>query len=141
MAFRAFGSFYSRSFEKRPYVTLAIANGFLGVVADSLAQSFEKYNKSNQQKSIPDQIQDKVETVTSKIKSQSSSTSTSIVESTDWDFARSSRFLAFGMGMAPLLCEWNNWIERSFPLRNAGKVGKVSLKALGKRVAVDQGLL
>lgn len=48
MAGRAFSAFYARNFERRPWITLAVTNGSLGVVADSLAQAFEKYNKSNE---------------------------------------------------------------------------------------------
>ena len=53
-----------------------------------------------------------------------------------WDVARSGRFLAFGVGMAPLLAEWNQFIETRFPLRT--QLGRVNLAALGRRVAVDQ---
>lgn len=144
MAFRSFGAFYSRSFEKRPYLTLAVANGFLGVVADSLAQSFEKYNKSNTTSRLEDvsrKVESGVESVAQSLHISNSNAAQVKEKEVDWDFARSSRFLAFGVGMAPLLCEWNKFIEYRFPLRNAAQVGKVSLVALGKRVAVDQGVL
>lgn len=143
--FAAFGRFYARSFAKHPWLTLAAANGTLGVVADSLAQTFEK-----QQRRMKDR--------------QSSAND----DERGWDFQRSGRFLAFGVGMAPLLAEWNKFIEFRFPLRSvspgaassatssgsvaaargsmaatnmAAQAGKVSLAALGKRVAFDQILL
>lgn len=124
MAHRRFGAFYARSFERRPWLTLAIANGTLGAIADTLAQTLEKYN-GKQAKQIPSN-----EDVIHKL------------EGTEhqWDFARTSRFFAFGVGMAPILAEWNKWIEHRFPLRSSvgAAAGKVSLAALGKRVAVDQ---
>ncbi|CAD6892223.1 unnamed protein product [Tilletia controversa] len=181
MAGRRFGAFYARSFEKHPYITLAAANGTLGVVADSLAQGFERFNKPND-----------------RLASKSDATATDAGPQ-GWDLARSARFLTFGIGMAPLLAEWNHFIEHRFPLRtsstantsttsaaasNVGarsadaartfakltgssaaadvladkakwagnklaasdvgskitSAGKVSIAALGKRVAIDQGL-
>lgn len=102
----AIGNAYRRAFEASPWATLAVTNGTLSVVADSLAQTFERRDKVR------------------------------AGEQTQWDVARSGRFLAFGVGMAPLLAEWNFFIERRFPLRT--QLGKVSLAALGRRVAVDQ---
>lgn len=134
MAHRRLGALYARSFERRPWLTLAIANGTLGALADTLAQSFERYKKE--------------ETGTANIKvsadgSSRQTTTTGYVheETRPWDLARTGRFAAFGIGMAPLLAEWNRWIEHRFPLRlpTVGtSVAKVSLAALAKRVAVDQ---
>ncbi|CEH17223.1 Peroxisomal membrane protein MPV17 and related proteins [Ceraceosorus bombacis] len=154
-----FAAFYSRSFAQRPWLTLAVTNGGLSVVADALAQTFEL---SQAQKS-------------------GNTTSSS---GSGFDLARSARFLAFGSAMAPLLAEWNKFIELKFPLRTGGpgssaghaktgsglplnshemgklgspkgkgssgaaarystaaaaNMGKVSFLALGKRVIVDQG--
>ncbi|CAO1639374.1 unnamed protein product [Sympodiomycopsis kandeliae] len=102
-----FGSFYSSSFNRRPWLTLAVANGTLGVIADGLAQGLEKQQSTSPK---PDK---------------------------GWDWSRSSRFLIFGIGMAPILAEWNKIIEYRLPLR-ASPVGKVSMAALAKRVAFDQ---
>ncbi|CAO1622028.1 unnamed protein product [Parajaminaea phylloscopi] len=124
--YQRFGAFYSRSFSRHPWITLAVANGSLGVVADSLAQNLEKVNAKRDEAS-PD---------AGKAGSQQ------LQQTQGWDFARSGRFLAFGVGMAPILAEWNKFIEYRFPLRtassSAANVGKVSLLALGKRVAFDQ---
>ena len=103
----AFTNAYRRAFETRPWATLAATNGVMSVIADGLAQSFEQRKKSR-----------------------------SGGDSGAWDLARSGRFLAFGVGMAPLLAEWNQFIENRFPLRD--QLGRVSLAALGRRVAVDQ---
>ncbi|KAK0533296.1 hypothetical protein OC834_002284 [Tilletia horrida] len=92
---RGFAAFYARSFERHPYLTLAAANGVLGVIADTLAQGFERFNADK------------------------TAASSSAVSSQGWDFARSARFLTFGVGMAPLLAEWNHFIEHRFPLRPA----------------------
>ncbi|PWN24938.1 hypothetical protein BDZ90DRAFT_268667 [Jaminaea rosea] len=133
--YHRFGAFYSSSFSRRPWLTLAIANGTLGVIADSLAQNFEKQQARQQAK-------DKEGSVSSR-------------ETKGWDWARSGRFAAFGVGMAPILAEWNKFIEFAFPLRTnaaststtagaaastAVSAGKVSLVALGKRVSFDQVL-
>ncbi|PWN50275.1 hypothetical protein IE53DRAFT_411034, partial [Violaceomyces palustris] len=159
MATKRFASFYSKSFERRPWLTLALANASLSVLADSLAQGFERLNDnergsvgSNSSSSSSLQLTDGGQLVEEKANAKAVQ---------GWDWARSTRFLAFGMGMAPLLAEWNKWIEHRFPLRQrslpaspstvsslASKpsdipskmigIGKVSLRALGKRVAVDQ---
>lgn len=125
MAHRRFGAFYARSFERRPWLTLAIANGTLGALADTLAQTLEKYNGKQAKATIPTSKDE----ITQKIQQGNRN---------EWDLARTSRFFAFGVGMAPLLAEWNKWIEHRFPLRSSIGAGKVSLAALGKRVAVDQ---
>lgn len=130
-AYQRFGAFYARSFAQRPWATLAVANGTLGVVADSLAQTLEKAEADPRN---PNQDTPTKETAT---------------QQQGWDWQRSGRFLAFGIGMAPILAEWNKFIEYRFPLRPAGtaassaaaNAGRVSLLALGKRVAFDQILL
>ncbi|PWN88285.1 hypothetical protein FA10DRAFT_268488 [Acaromyces ingoldii] len=130
MAHRRFGAFYARSFERRPWLTLAVANASLGALSDVLAQTFERFSPSRPQSTL-DTLKDKVEGREAHTQRASQG----------WDVARTSRFFAFGAFMAPLLAEWNRFIEYRFPLKPAGAaaaVGKVSLRALGKRVAVDQ---
>lgn len=117
MAHRRFGAFYARSFEQRPWLTLAIANGTLGAIADTLAQTLERYNGKQTKEKVKQNLEGKNE---------------------QWDITRTGRFFAFGAGMAPILAEWNKWIENRFPLRSSTGIGKVSLAALGKRVAIDQ---
>ncbi|WFD34736.1 hypothetical protein MCUN1_001580 [Malassezia cuniculi] len=102
----AFANAYRRAFESHPWATLAATNGTMSVIADGLAQAFE-YRKN---------VHSGADAV--------------------WDAARSGRFLVFGVGMAPLLAEWNQFIETRFPLRT--QLGRVSLGALARRVAVDQ---
>lgn len=97
---------YQHAFAAHPWATLSATNGSLNVLADSLAQTFER------RKAMRDGV------------------------GQPWDWARSGRFLAFGVGMAPLLAEWNRWIEFRFPLRSIH--GHVQLGALLRRVAVDQ---
>jgi protein Mpv17 len=147
MAFRRFGAFYARSFEKRPWVTLAVANGTLGAIADTLAQTLERYQKkSSSSPSSVDIVQSlPLKEEPSALKDASKTTAAS------WDVARTARFFAFGVMMAPLLDKWNRFIEFRFPLRSAvgaataagvgSTASKVSLAALAKRVSVDQGLL
>lgn len=141
MAHRRFGAFYARSFERRPWVTLAVANGTLGAIADTLAQTLERYQRRQASSSILPSSGGN-----GKIGEVEKQLSTGVQEglSKPWDGARTARFFAFGVLMAPLLAEWNKFIEFRFPLRAASaatSAGKVSLVALAKRVTVDQGLL
>ncbi|KAK0551317.1 hypothetical protein OC861_002409 [Tilletia horrida] len=103
---RGFSAFYARSFQRHPYITLAVANGALGVVADTLAQGFEKFNA----KKVPAK------------------------DGQAWDFARSARFLTFGVGMAPILAEWNHFIEHRFPLRASSAAAVTPSSSTGKTV-------
>ncbi|SNX87262.1 related to SYM1 - protein required for ethanol metabolism [Melanopsichium pennsylvanicum] len=139
---QAFSSFYTRNFDRRPWITLAVTNGILGVVADGAAQTLERISAS----------QTRAELASSSVSSPSPSSATpeldrvAVAIGEPWDWSRSARFLAFNVGMAPLLAEWNKFLEFRFPLRTtaggvkgtAGTLGKVSLKALGSRVAMDQ---
>ncbi|EPQ31022.1 uncharacterized protein PFL1_01211 [Pseudozyma flocculosa PF-1] len=148
MSYRqAFSAFYARNFERRPWVTLAVTNGILGVVADSVAQSLELV--SRRQKLQDSQSGKQVE-LRRELEAQRGETGAG-AGGGGWDFARNGRFLAFNVGMAPILAEWNRFIEHRFPLRVpaagavAGQVGeavksagRVSAKALVKRVATDQ---
>lgn len=54
----------------------------------------------------------------------------------EWDFARSSRFLIFGSAIAPLLAEWNHFIEHKFRIRGAS--GSLIWSGLMRRVMTDQ---
>ncbi|CDS01792.1 hypothetical protein, partial [Sporisorium scitamineum] len=137
MSYRqAFSAFYARNFERRPWVTLAVTNGVLGVVADGAAQTLERIRQAQSQQ----QQESTREKVTSTVMAGGTA---------EWDWSRSGRFLAFNVGMAPLLAEWNKFLEFRFPLRSsasagsaaagaASTLGKVSLRALANRVAMDQ---
>ncbi len=145
---QAFSAFYAKSFERRPYLTLAVVNGALGFISDSLAQGFSAVNSSKQPERIDAPAKSPTDTATEK------------ASSGGYDVARSARFFAFNVCMAPILAEWNKFIEYRFPLSPKGgagaaaaatsagsqaaikqaamAAGKTSLLAWGKRVAVDQ---
>ncbi|TKY85510.1 hypothetical protein EX895_005672 [Sporisorium graminicola] len=134
---QAFSAFYARNFERRPWVTLAVTNGVLGVVADGAAQTLERISQAQSQQQQHEQDSTR-EKIASTLAAHGSS---------EWDWSRSGRFLAFNVGMAPLLAEWNKFLEFRFPLRSAvsagaagaaSTLGKVSLRALANRVAMDQ---
>ena len=132
MSYRqAFSAFYTRNFERRPWITLAVTNGILGVVADGAAQTLEHISQAQAQ-------QEKAQT------QPTTDTAALSHPTSEWDFSRSARFLAFNVGMAPLLAEWNRFLEFRFPLRTASAagaastLGKVSMRALANRVAMDQ---
>lgn len=142
MSYRqAFSAFYARNFERRPWVTLAVTNGILGVFADGAAQTLERISAAQtRQQTLPS---------SSSSTESTSETLTSLASEAksggEWDWSRSGRFLAFNVGMAPLLAEWNRLLEFRFPLRSAstaaaaaGTLGKVSVRALASRVAADQ---
>lgn len=108
---------YQQSFEAHPYYTLAFTNGALNALGDVVAQVTQRAIQPMEQRD-DDRLR--------------------------FDFIRTARFFAFGMGMGPIIGRWNFFLERHFPLRApmfGGKQGKVSLWALGKRVAADQLLM
>lgn len=146
MSYRqAFSSFYGRNFERRPWITLAVTNGILGVLADGAAQSLERISAAQSRQ----QAAESSDPASGKV----TATVSQVTEQGPWDWSRSGRFLAFNVGMAPFLAEWNKFLEFRFPLRTptaaaagaaagaAGTLGKVSLRALGNRVAMDQMVL
>ena len=147
MSYRqAFSAFYARNFERRPWVTLAVTNGILGVVADGAAQTLERISASQTRR------EKEAAAAEAAASNPALLTASQPENSETWDWSRSGRFLAFNVGMAPLLAEWNKFLEFRFPLRSAataaagaagaaGTLGKVSLRALGNRVAMDQILL
>jgi protein Mpv17 len=53
-----------------------------------------------------------------------------------YDVARTTRFFCYGLAISPVMGRWNAFLERRFPLRRS--TGKISFKALSKRVAADQ---
>ncbi|KAF7982073.1 hypothetical protein HWV62_30372 [Athelia sp. TMB] len=99
-----------QSFETHPYRTLAVTNGSLNALGDIVAQA-----------------------------SQSILGDKAIEEPHRYDLARTARFFCFGFALGPFIGKWNSFLERRFPLRAvAGGAGKVSTRALSKRVAMDQ---
>lgn len=109
---------YQQSFEHHPYGTLAVTNGALNALGDLVAQLTERHIGPRK-------------------------------EAWKYDIPRTLRFFAFGFGMGPLIGRWNFFLERNFPLRPLGFAlpavartgngkGRVSIRALSKRVAADQ---
>jgi len=101
---------YQHSFATRPRTTLAVTNGTLFAIGDGVAQL-------TQQMSYKPSVH---------------------ADRPNYDVQRTLRFFAFGVGMGPLLGRWNRFLERRFPLRTGYPSSKVSLLAVGKRVAADQ---
>ncbi|KAI0271536.1 hypothetical protein BC834DRAFT_448140 [Gloeopeniophorella convolvens] len=100
---------YQQSFEAHPHGTLAIAGGALTALGDVVAQMSQQIIVSGDSDRR---------------------------ERPAYDLTRTIRFFLFGAGMSPLIGRWNKFLELKFPLRSQG--GKVSFKALSKRVAADQ---
>ncbi|KAI0690678.1 hypothetical protein BC835DRAFT_1434334 [Cytidiella melzeri] len=111
---------YQQSFESHPYGTLALTNGALNALGDVVAQVTQNLIQPPTQRALDRD------------------------DRPHFDYTRTARFFAFGMAMGPVIGRWNFFLERHFPLRSSvifkGRMqeGKVSLKALGKRVAADQ---
>ncbi|KLO20399.1 hypothetical protein SCHPADRAFT_923568 [Schizopora paradoxa] len=124
---------YQKSFDVRPYTTLAVTNGTLSAIGDAVAQGTQILS------AVPGKHDDRPH----------------------YDPLRSIRFFAFGAGMGPIIGRWNQFLEKQFPLRSltniaplaagvkigggAGAVqaapigiGQVSGMAVAKRVAADQ---
>ncbi|KAF5312596.1 hypothetical protein D9619_003338 [Psilocybe cf. subviscida] len=101
---------YQHSFDTRPNLTLSLTGGTLNAVGDAVAQ----VTQGVMQKDQKDQNRPK------------------------FDVQRNMRFFCYGMAISPLMGRWNVFLERRFPLRAIGGSGKVSFKALSKRVAADQ---
>ncbi|EJF66498.1 hypothetical protein BD309DRAFT_894874 [Dichomitus squalens] len=111
MANIALARAYQQSFESHPYYTLALTNGALNALGDAVAQVTQKFIDSDNGR-----------------------------RKRRYDIPRTLRFFAFGVGMGPLIGRWNFFLERNFPLRSigSGNTGKVSLRALARRVGADQ---
>lgn len=101
--------FYQQSFETHPYRTLAFTNGTLNGLGDAAAQL--------SQRAFGGKPHDQPHI---------------------YDPLRTLRFLCFGFGLGPFIGRWNFFLEHTFPLRTVAGTGKVSLKALSKRVVADQ---
>lgn len=134
---KAFGAFYNRSYDKRPILTLCVANGILGALSDTLAQSislYQKYDKKLDQKLLPEQMK-KHEDLWK--------------EETAWDFKRTLRFAAYNFCVAPLGGKWYMFLDKFFPMPVAtGVVSKAVQAQLSKkansmaikRMVTDQAL-
>ncbi|WVN87503.1 uncharacterized protein L203_102685 [Cryptococcus depauperatus CBS 7841] len=85
--FHSFVRFYNTNFERRPTVTLVVANGVLNSIADVLAQ-----------------------TATIMTHKPTLATPTPV-----YDPVRTLRFAIFGMGMGPIIGRWMSVLERRLP--------------------------
>jgi len=121
---------YQAQFDAHPSVTLAATNGGLTALADIVAQTAQMIftTPSSQQPRTPEFDPPRPRRL---------------------DLERTARFAAFGIGMGPLIGRWNLVLEKNFPLRalagssSSGQAaaGKVSGKALAKRVLADQAIM
>ncbi|KAI0768511.1 hypothetical protein BD413DRAFT_126857 [Trametes elegans] len=111
MANVALARVYQQSFESHPYTTLAFTNGALNALGDVVAQLTQRVVERSE-----DRRQER-----------------------PYNIPRTLRFFAFGFGMGPVIGRWNFFLEKHFPLRSlGGNTGKVSLRALARRVGADQ---
>lgn len=117
--------FYNKSYNKRPILTLCVANGILGAVSDTLAQSISLYNKYNKQledKLLPNSVR-KHEDMWKLTKT--------------WDFQRTFRFAAYNFCVAPLGGKWYMFLDKFFPMPVAtGVVSKAVQSQITKKANV-----
>ncbi|KAJ7042468.1 hypothetical protein C8F04DRAFT_78704 [Mycena alexandri] len=99
---------YQTSFDTRPHTTLAVTGGCFNALGDIVAQVSHNILRQPHEERAP------------------------------YDPTRTLRFFVFGASISPFIGRWNVFLERQFPLRAIKGTGKVSLKALSKRVAADQ---
>ncbi|KAJ6509310.1 hypothetical protein C8R47DRAFT_17869 [Mycena vitilis] len=99
---------YQSSFDARPNATLAVTGGCLNALGDIVAQTSHNILQKEHDERAP------------------------------FDPTRTLRFFVFGATISPFLGRWNTFLEKQFPLRALSGTGKVSVKALAKRVAADQ---
>ncbi|KAL0950874.1 hypothetical protein HGRIS_007633 [Hohenbuehelia grisea] len=100
---------YQHSFETRPNATLAVTGGVFNALGDIVAQTYQNTFGKKEHERPP-----------------------------GYDFVRTLRFFCFGFVISPFLGRWNAFLETKFPLRTVASSGKISMLALGKRVAADQ---
>jgi len=99
---------YQYSFQTHPNVTLALMGGTLNAFGDSVAQVAQNISRQDHEPYRP------------------------------YDYARTARFFCFGLTISPVMGRWNAFLETRFPLKLFRHSKKISLGALGKRVALDQ---
>ncbi|KAI7901204.1 uncharacterized protein BX663DRAFT_515249 [Cokeromyces recurvatus] len=118
---RVLKAFYNKSYDKRPILTLCVANGILGAISDSLAQTISLYDKNND-RYLPE-----------KLKRHEDKWSTT----TQWDFKRTFRFAAYNFCVAPLGGKWYMFLDKFFPMPAAittTVVSKTVQAQIAKRV-------
>ncbi|KAI9475651.1 MAG: hypothetical protein EXX96DRAFT_574080 [Benjaminiella poitrasii] len=96
---RAFKAFYNTSYNKRPILTLCVANGILGALSDSLAQTISLYNNRSSDRYLPDSVKRHEHNLENK-----------------WDFKRTFRFAAYNFCVAPLGGKWYMFLDKFFPV-------------------------
>ncbi|PFH46981.1 hypothetical protein AMATHDRAFT_68607 [Amanita thiersii Skay4041] len=109
MATLTIARIYQHSFRTHPHVTLAFTGGSLNAFGDYVAQVTQNAVGRKEHEPLK-----------------------------PYDFKRTLRFFCFGCLISPFIGRWNIFLERRFPLRKWPNSGRVSFRALSKRVACDQ---
>ncbi|RFU36025.1 hypothetical protein B7463_g310, partial [Scytalidium lignicola] len=127
-----FNSYYA----DRPLLTMMISNAVLGGMADTVAQSITAIRqRALRRKAWKD---DPVSIEIHELDRKNPLTEYDLIpESNDlpppFNFERLTRFMAYGLGMAPIQFKWFQFLSRAFPItKTAGLVPAM------KRVAFDQ---
>ncbi|RQM05107.1 hypothetical protein DH86_00003534 [Scytalidium sp. 3C] len=127
-----FNSYYA----DRPLLTMMVSNAILGGIADTVAQTITAVRqRSLRRKSLKE---DPVAIEIHELDRKNPLSQYELIpESKDlpppFDFERLTRFMAYGLGMAPIQFKWFQFLSRAFPItKTAGLVPAM------KRVAFDQ---
>ncbi|CAO3698681.1 hypothetical protein G6F56_007378 [Rhizopus delemar] len=126
---RALNGFYTRSYNKRPILTLCVTNGLLGAISDTLAQSISYYEASKIEPYI----------VPEKLRAHEDLWP----PSPRWDFARTFRFAAYNFCVAPIGGKWYIFLDRFFPMPKSvatAALARQANKMVIKRMVTDQAL-
>ncbi|KAG8907308.1 hypothetical protein FRB99_004757 [Tulasnella sp. 403] len=123
---------YQAQFDRSPTQTLALTNGTLSAVGDICAQTIELFVL------LLTELCLLVPCLAVRLHIRIIKSAHDL-RGRNYDVSRTLRFIAFGVGMGPLIGRWNRFLETAFPLRSAG--GKVSFRSLAKRVAADQTIM
>jgi protein Mpv17 len=155
MASVALARAYQHSFDSHPYATLAFTNGTLSAIGDCVAQSAQAFVSLRHiayasWKLIEDGLRP------ARGRKRSTTRHSGMIPPVQSDSSPLVspwvRILMFSCDpprltcfIGPVIGRWNQVLEKYFPLRATGQVGrqagssdKVSVRALTKRVAADQ---
>jgi len=125
-------------FDSRPVMTMMATNCILNGIADTVAQTVTAVRRRNVQLNDPDNESHKLEKLAYDELNQLPHYGEELIpDSADlpppFDFQRLTRFMAYGMLMAPFQFKWFQFLGRAFPITKSS----ATVPAI-KRVAMDQ---
>ncbi|KAK4134634.1 hypothetical protein BT67DRAFT_496445 [Trichocladium antarcticum] len=131
---------FNAYYDERPLLTMMVTNAVLGGVADTVAQSITSIRQRAVRKR-PNGLHPHDDALAIEIREldrKNPLTDRELIPDSGilpppFDFARLTRFVAYGFCMAPIQFRWFKFLERSFPITKLSAFGPAM-----KRVAFDQ---